>query len=283
MQRRQSLGWLGATVLGGWAVNAHANRPPEPVQQYRNALPAAQGRLLSVEVVTGRRRSQNFPIFQHQRRWYVGGDNGQPYQLLLRNHTNGRLLVVASVDGVNVLTGEPAAPEQTGYLIEAQGSASIEGWRKSLDAVAQFIFTSPDNSYANRTGQGGNTGILGFAVFEEYAPPPPSSNYRRRDSAREMPSMPSAAPASNAEKRSDMGTGHGAQVHSPVLEARFRRASTRPAETLQVEYASLAQLERRRIALRDIWRHSDPRSEDPNPFPGERQFVPDPPPRRWGN
>ncbi len=279
MQRRQSLSWLGATVFGGWVANAHAYRPPAPVQ-YRNALTTAQGRLLSVEVVTGQRRGQNLPIFQHQRHWYVGGDNGQPYQLLLRNHTNGRLLVVTSVDGVNVLTGEPAAAEQTGYLIEPQGSVSIEGWRKSLDAVAQFVFTAPDNSYANRTGQGGNTGILGFAVFEELVPPPPSPNYRRRDSAREMQSMPSAAPSLNTEKRSDMGTGHGEQVYSPVQQAQFRRASQRPAEALQIHYASLAQLERRRIALRDIWRHDDPRSEDPNPFPGERQFVPDPPPRR---
>ena len=275
MQRRQSLTWLGASVLGGWVASAHAYRPPAPVQ-YRNALTTAQGRLVSVEVVTGQRRSQNLPIFRQQHRWYVGGDHGQPYQLLLRNHTNGRLLVVASVDGLNVLTGEPAAAQQTGYIIEPQGTVSIEGWRKSLDAVAQFVFTAPDNSYANRTDQGGNTGVLGFAVFEELAPPPPPPNYRRHDSAKRAPMAP--APAS-AEARSDMGTGHGEQVHSPVREAQFRRASQRPTETLQLQYASLAQLERRRIALRDIWQ-PNPRSEDPNPFPGERRFVPDPPPER---
>lgn len=271
MQRRQSLAWLSAGLWGGWGSVAHAYRPA-PVQ-YRNALTTAQGQLLSVEVVSHQRRSQNLPIFQKQRRWYVGGEHGQPYALLLRNHTGGRLLVVASVDGLNVLTGEPAAAEQTGYIIEPQGTVFIEGWRKSLDTVAQFVFTTPDDSYAERTGQGGNTGVLGFAVFEEVAPPPP--RYQRHDSAKSAP----MAPAPAAESRSDMGTGHGEQVHSPVRETHFRRASRRPAETLQIQYASLAQLERRRIALRDIWQ-PNPATQEPNPFPGEGRFVPDPPPRR---
>lgn len=277
MQRRQSLAWLGASLWAGGASVAHAYRPA-PVQ-YRNALPAAQGQWLEVEVLGGQRRRQNLPIFQHRRRWYVGGEHGQPYQLLLRNTSNRRVLVVISVDGVNVLTGEPAAPEQTGYIINPQDTVQIEGWRKSLDTVAQFIFTTPDDSYAERTGQGGNTGVLGFAVFEEAAPPPRPPGYRRQEyeSAKGAPRAPAPAGAA-AESRSDMGTGHGQEMPSSVREVQFRRASPRPAETLQIHYASLAQLERQRIAQRGGWQQRP--EQEPDPFPGERRFVPDPPPWR---
>jgi len=281
MQRRQSLAWLGASLWAGSAGLAHAYRPA-PVQ-YRNALTSAQGQLLAVEVVGGQHRRQNLPIFQHRRRWYVGGEQGQPYQLLLRNTSNRRVLVVISVDGVNVLTGEPAAAEQTGYIINPQDTVQIDGWRKSLDSVAQFIFTAPDDSYAERTGQGGNTGVLGFAVFEEAAPPPRPSGYRRQEfeSAKGAPRAPAPAGAvgAAAESRSDMGTGHGQEVLSPVREVQFRRASPYPAEVLEIHYASLAQLERQRIAQRGGWQQR-PEQGGPDPFPGERRFVPDPPPWR---
>lgn len=288
MQRRQSLILVGAGLCAGWAGVAHAYRPA-PVQ-YRNALAAARGQLLSVEVVGHQRHQQRLPMFQHQGRWYVGGEHGQPYGLLLRNHSAGRLLVVVSVDGVNVLNGEPAAADQSGYIIAPYGGVSIDGWRKSRESVAEFVFTAPEDSYAERTGQGGNTGILGFAVFEEAVPPPEVEVFRRRESAKAMPPAPGSrdrslenesmsAQAPAAIERSDLGTGHGERLHSPVREVRFQRATRRPAETLRIQYASLAQLERRRIALRAPWQ-VPPERDGPDPFPGEGRFVPDPPPWR---
>lgn len=301
MQRRQSLVLLGASLWVGWGAVAHAYRPPPA--RYRNALAAASGQLLSVEVLSQQRHQQQLPIFQKNGRWYVGGEHGQPYRLLLRNQSAGRLLVVASVDGVNVLNGEPAAADQPGYIIAPYGSLTIDGWRKSSDSVAEFVLTAPEDSYAERTGQGGNTGILGFAVFEEAPPPPPpprfpppaaiEEGYHRRESSKSIPAAPSAggrsldhdnapvaAKAPAAAERSDLGTGHGERVHSPVREVRFQRASRRPAETLRIQYASLAQLERRRIALRERWPERQPPDNGPDPFPGEGRFVPDPPPRR---
>ncbi len=289
MQRRQSLILVGAGLCAGWASVAHAYRPA-PVQ-YRNALAAARGQLLSVEVVSRQRHQQRLPVFQHQGRWYVGGEHGQPYGLLLRNHSAGRLLVVVSVDGVNVLNGEPAAADQSGYIIAPYGDISIDGWRKSRESVAEFVLTAPEDSYAERTGQGGNTGVLGFAVFEEAAPPPEVEIFRRRESAKEMHPAPAtagrsldqaskSAPAPAAAERSDLGTGHGERVHSPVREVRFERATRRPVETLRIQYASLEQLERRRIALRERWQRPQHPDRGPDPFPGEGHFVPDPPPRR---
>lgn len=274
MHRRQSLACLGVGVWAGLTSVARAYSPG--LVRYRNALPQAQGQLLTVEVVSEEHRSQNLPIFRHQRRWYVGGEHHQPYQFLLRNTGNRRVLVVISVDGVNVLTGEPAATDQPGYIINPQSSIPILGWRKSLETAAQFVFTTPDDSYAERTGQGGNTGVLGFAVFEE-AMPPPRRSMHPREAAKAMQSAPEAEGAA-AERRSDMGTGHGQEVESPVREVSFRRASMQPYETIQIHYASLAQLESRGIAQR--YARPQRPNREPDPFPGERRFVPDPPERR---
>lgn len=280
MQRRQSFAFLGAALVGLGGVLAPLG--VQAYQSYRNATDAAQGQRLSVEVLGGPRQARGFPIFYKTGRWYVGGQEGQAYQLLLRNHTGGRLLVVASVDGLNVLNGEAARAQQSGYIVGAYDTVTIEGWRKSLDEVAQFVFTSGPDVYAERTGQGGNVGVLGFAVFEEYLPPPPpppsaiseQEHPRARMESRvggaaTMP-MPSAAPP--------LGTGHGERIDSPVYRAEFRRSSTRPVETLRLQYASLADLEQRGIAQRTG--HTPSRTAPPDAFPGDRDFVPDPPPRR---
>ena len=55
--------------------------------------------------------------------------------------------------GLNVLTGETAAQQQSGYVLDAWDGVDVEGWRKSLDEVATFYFTRLSDSYAARTGR----------------------------------------------------------------------------------------------------------------------------------
>ena len=45
---------------------------------------------------------------------------------------------------------------------------TIEGFRKSEDAVASFTFSKPKDSYANHNAQGSidNTGVIGTVVYE---------------------------------------------------------------------------------------------------------------------
>jgi hypothetical protein len=66
----------------------------------------------------------------------------------LTNTVGERVLVVLSVDGVNAVTGETANPSQAGYVLDPWQSTEIAGWRKSLDDVAQFVFTDLPDSYA---------------------------------------------------------------------------------------------------------------------------------------
>ena len=85
----------------------------------------------------------------------------------IRNCTGARVLVVTSVDGVNVISGDTAAPSQSGYVLEPWGSVEITGWRKSLSRTAAFYFTDLGDSYAARTGRPQNVGVIGVAVFQE--------------------------------------------------------------------------------------------------------------------
>ena len=70
---------------------------------------------------------------------YVAGNPGDRYGLRLVNRTGQRVLVVLSVDGVNVVTGETASPDQSGYVLDPWGRAEISGWRKSLQESYNFV------------------------------------------------------------------------------------------------------------------------------------------------
>jgi hypothetical protein len=120
--------------------------------------------------VYDRQDGVTLPVYEKDGRRYVVGTPGHEYTLRIRNLTGQRVLAVTSVDGVNVVTGETAAPDQSGYVLEAFGSVDIPGWRKSLERTAAFYFTDLGDTYAARTGRPGNVGVIGMALFREARP-----------------------------------------------------------------------------------------------------------------
>src|SRR4029450_8369737 len=118
------------------------------------AFPAAahfpSGALVSSDVYD-RNDATSLPVYSKDGRRYVVGTPGHEYAVRIRNNTGERILAVTSVDGVNVVTGETASPDQSGYVIDAYGSVEIAGWRKSLERTAAFYFTDLGDSYAART------------------------------------------------------------------------------------------------------------------------------------
>ena len=102
--------------------------------------------------------------------YWVAGKPGATYAIEIRNHLYQRLLAVAAVDGVNVISGATAAWGQTGYVFNPGQDYQITGWRKSDTEVAAFTFTAAPNSYAARTGRPANVGIIGVALFRERQP-----------------------------------------------------------------------------------------------------------------
>lgn len=104
---------------------------------------------------------------------YVTGQAGQRYTILVRNNSPGRVEVVASVDGLDVIDGRPAAYSKRGYLLGGHESVEIEGFRTSETQVAAFRFGAVSQSYAERkTGDARNVGVIGVAFFHEQGDSP---------------------------------------------------------------------------------------------------------------
>ena len=129
-------------------------------------------RLVDVSVVN-RNTGERLTPYRHDGKLYVAGTPGDAYFVELKSNRGDRVLTVLSVDGINVLTGQSAATLQSGYVIAGGQSYGVTGWRKSMDDVAQFVFTALPNSYAARTGRPGNVGVIGVAVYREKAAPAP--------------------------------------------------------------------------------------------------------------
>lgn len=132
--------------------------------------PTLAARLVDVSIVN-RSTGERLTPYRHGGKLYVAGTPGDGYAVELKGRPGERVLTVLSVDGVNVLTGQTAATLQSGYVIDGGQTYAISGWRKSMDDVAQFVFTSLPNSYAALTGRPGNVGVIGVAVYREKAVP----------------------------------------------------------------------------------------------------------------
>jgi hypothetical protein len=107
------------------------------------------------------------PGFAAPGRAYVVGQVGQRYNIQIANHTDGRYEVVASVDGLDVIDGRAAGYAKRGYIVPPRGTLTIDGFRTSDDSVAAFRFSAVRDSYAARTGDDRNVGVIGFAFFAE--------------------------------------------------------------------------------------------------------------------
>jgi hypothetical protein len=275
------------------------------------ALAQTQNNLVDLRVIN-RDTGEVLRTWSHDGRLYVAGEPGTRYGLRFYNHTGNRVLVVASVDGVNIITGETANFNERGYVLSPWQSYDVNGWRKSETAIADFQFAPLSGSYAALTGRPGDVGVIGIAVFRERTPPPedrsatavdrPTPNIARSEPspppplpapARAMaapPPPPSAAlspspvvPAprsasgnlvrpSNALQDEKLGTAHGASEWSVITTVDFIRATNEPQAMSLIEYDTWDHLVANGVIPRDTRHH-------PQAFPGEPRlsYVPDPP------
>ena len=227
-------------------------------------MPAlAAGRLAQLEIVdaaTGR----VLPVYHNNGRHYVAGVPGQEYMIRLRNRGYTDLLAVVSVDGVNVVTGETAAVDQGGYILNRRQRFDIKGWRKSLQQVASFYFSDLDESYAARTGRPDHVGVIGVALFKRRVDYP---SFDDRHAPADSAAPGAGRSERSAEESAKLGTGHGRRKHSEVRYGQFERASDRPNEVVSVYYDSHDNLVARGV-IPVTHGH-------PDPFPNG--FVADPP------
>ena len=245
------------------------------------------GRLADVSI-HDRTDNRRLQVYWHEGKAWVIGKPGNEYQITVQNR-NEDVMAVMSVDGVNIVSGETARPDQTGYVLAARRSFDIGGWRKSTAQTAAFYFTQLPDSYAARTGRPDDVGVVGVALFRRRPSEPPVSiapsappAYDARPQPFNGPAAKSEAPARadsasqgaglarqaegrlQAEER--IGTGHGRIEDSRITYTSFERATSQPSETIAIYYDSY-----RNLVARGVIRQPPPTT--PRPFPG---FVPDP-------
>lgn len=284
-------GVLGAAVLSIGLAGAAA--APAMVQVVR----ADPVDLAVIDRATG----QALPVWRRDGRLFVAGEPGARYSLRITSHMPGRVLVVMSVDGINIISGQTANYRQGGYVLEPFQSYEVAGWRKSDTEIADFSFAPLPQSYAARTGRPADVGVIGMAVFRERPLLEPLEASPRALPA-PAPSRPFAAPlvvpapppgGSSArdvvvtgsrlarrdfgpeETGGKLGTAHGAREWSVVQEVRFVRATPDPEFVEEIEYDTYANL-----VARGVIGHGGDEGRQPRAFPSQPQgggFVPDPP------
>jgi hypothetical protein len=179
------------------------------------------------------------PIYLHRGEYWVAGVPGQGYELWLTSRVPGRrVLATTSVDGINVITGQTAAPVGRGYVLSPYSMATVSGWRKSEHEVAAFRFAAPQASYAAQTGRPANVGVIGVAVFPELQLPPPPPVYR-----------PAPVPVSPAKETSVFNSGKhadaaGGSVHEKSkMQAPGAAAPSMAAERVNSDTSANAKQE----------------------------------------
>jgi hypothetical protein len=134
------------------------------------------------------------PGFAAEGRTYVVGHAGERYLIRITNDTGGRFEVVGSVDGLDVIDGRAAAYGKRGYIVHPYSSLTIDGFRTSDDTVAAFRFAAVRDSYAARTGDDRNVGVIGLAFFAEEGSRWTTDELARRESADPFPARYSIPP-----------------------------------------------------------------------------------------
>ena len=199
----------------------------------------ARRSLAEVEIVD-RVDGRVLPVYRKDGQAWVVGTPGREYSVRIRNVDGGRLLAVTSVDGVNVISGETAAPTQSGYVLDPWASVDIAGWRKNLARTAAFYFADLPDSYAARTGRPDHVGVIGVAVFRERIPaavgkigPPRANEADRAGAAAPYPAAP--YPAASAPRQDAAGetaardAAAGGVAAEATAEARPKRRRSEAA------------------------------------------------------
>ncbi len=279
---------------------------------------SAIGRLADVTVVD-RATGETLPLHFYKGEYWVAGTPGAKYSISIANAAGGRVLAVMSVDGVNILNGQTASVDQTGYVFNAGQRYEVTGWRKSNQEVAAFEFVASPSSYAERTGRPANVGVIGVAIFKEraYQPPvsvtppwsPPTYRYGA-NSDNGAPESRKSAPVETGAADSAMSRPAPAPSQSAAAGAASgelsRRADAAQAvreklgtghgerEWSQVSHTNFDRAQsspnetirirydsRENLVSMGVIRESHrPWNRTPNAFPESLGFVPDPP-RYW--
>lgn len=126
----------------------------------------ADGRI-RFSVING--NDQPYSFVRNRTGDHIYGREGERYQLHYQNLSQSQAYeIVASVDGVDVISGQPASVTRRGYLLDPGDTLTIEGFRESSNSVAAFRFSRPESSYAANSAKNtvANVGVIASAVYK---------------------------------------------------------------------------------------------------------------------
>ncbi len=155
----------------------------------------------------------------------MGATYGITIKLL--DHTK-RYLIGIAVDGRCVCSGkvvgnniERSNSWDSGgsyvFDVGSENGGTITGWRESQNHVREFVFTSPENSFAGKWDDFSAIGTIAIAVFREDIPEPAQYDGSRSGGTRSI------------------GTGYGNRVESRVGTTSFI-SKTVAYETFTINY-----------------------------------------------
>ena len=208
--------------------------------------------MINVEIL-----HNNQPLRQihHEGQVFAVAPKDGNYELRLTNSSYNRLLIVLSVDGVNAVDGTDAGYDGSGYVLSSRQSFVVKGWMRDHNEAAAFMFSTPEQSYAEQTGRtADNVGVIGAAVFEEKelesqhwhrvlrskgpswagGPRCSSASYGTRTSG-ELKGLSSETFSSAAPQ--NLGTGYGKKVEQRTTTTSFDRKE-KPSQVTAIRYAT---------------------------------------------
>lgn len=222
------------------------------------------------------------PLIQHEGKAYVAAPFGKDYKL--RFHVpfgGGRYLAVASVDGLDIMTGKTASQQAGGYVLTpALGITDndVPGFRLNNSEVAAFHFGDRQDSYAAQLDKPANIGVIAVVFYEELERPRPhvfSMNTRGGCLGGGLEGTRGGGtfggPVTKGGVGHDMGTEFGQRTEHRVNTVQFARG--RQVARFVIEYASRENLVKGGII------RTAPLGEV-NPFPGDAEPGCTPP-KNW--
>lgn len=168
---------------------------------------------------------------------YAGLELGQRYSLKVTNTEHRKILVVVTVDGLNVVDGAPGSSGGAGFVIGPNASYTIDGWRTSLEEVAAFRMTHAQESYAAGKGHPSNVGVIGMAVFGEknYRPAPMPRPATMAVNRHGDDYLMGGDKSSGTMRSAFAGTGFGETRESRVTTTSFERGLMLDCHTIRYD------------------------------------------------
>jgi hypothetical protein len=178
---------------------------------------------------------QRTTIYQQGIHYWIAGEAGKPYAIVAQPTQPGRIEVLESIDGRDVLNDQPASLRNHGMVIN--GTWRNHGWRIDDQTTRDFVFGFPDQSIAAQaTGELTHVGVIGIAAFVE------KIAYQMTDTM-----FPKSLTVESTVRSShnvvadsvDLGTAMGEARTDIVGTTSFeRRNPQRPDMQIQIQYRS---------------------------------------------